>query len=88
VALNSQPMRCIHRPVGSCSGDKADPLSLHLQYEAAVDSAARAEMAGHSRVVVCFDPSMTKVVGLRKREALASKAEFGWDDAPHYEAEF
>ena len=84
-----QPTHGVYSQAGwELLGDKAYPISLHWSYDAAVDAAARAEMAGHPRVVVCFEHSIVKVVAMRKREAVASKADFEWDDAPHHEPEF
>jgi len=68
--------------------DKAYPISLHWSYDAVIDAAARDEISGHQRVLVCFDRSMAKVSALRKQEVSANNSDFEWDDAPHYEPEF
>jgi len=40
------------------SEDKTFPISVHWSYQAAVDAAARDEISGHARMVVCFMHSM------------------------------
>jgi len=69
-------------------GDKAYPISVHWLYESAVDAAARDELAGHPRVVVCFDNSTTNVIGSGKWEEPMRDADFGGKDTPRYGQEF
>jgi len=69
---------------------KAYPISLHWNYQAAVDAAARDEVMGHARVVVRFDHSAFNVKALEKqgRQELVAKGGFEADDSPHYGPEF
>lgn len=43
------------------SEEKASPVSLHWNYQAAVEAAARDEVMSHPRVVVCFTRSTESV---------------------------
>ena len=42
-------------------GEKAYPISFHWSYDAAVDAAARDELSGHQRVLVCFERAGIRV---------------------------
>ena len=86
-----QPTHGVYSEAGwELLGDRAYPISLHWNYQAAVDAAARDEVLGHPRVVVCFDHSTFKARALEKRgrQELVTKDGFEADDSPHYGPEF